>query len=92
MIKSFRHKGLERFFNTESKSGIKAEHSKRLRQQLTFLDLAATPKDMTNPGWFLHALHGDMEGHWSVRVSGNWRLTFRFIGTDAEVVDYRDYH
>lgn len=92
MIRSFAHRGLERFFLTGSKAGIRPEHATKLSHQLRFLDLARAPRDMDYPGWRLHALAGDMRGHWSVRVSGNWRLTFRFDGTDAEVVDYRDYH
>jgi proteic killer suppression protein len=47
---------------------------------------------MNAPAWRLHALSGDLAGHWSVLVSGNWRLTFRFVGKDAELVDYQDYH
>jgi proteic killer suppression protein len=92
MIKSFKHKGLEKFYATDSKAGIIPEHAKKLRQQLSFLDEAVNPQDMNYAGWFLHRLHGTLEDHWSVRVSGNWRLTFRFIGSDAEVVDYQDYH
>lgn len=92
MIRSFAHRGLERFFLTGSKAGIRPEHAARLSHQLTFLNRARTPRDMDYPGWRLHALIGDMQGYWSVRVSGNWRLVFRFRGADAEVVDYRDYH
>jgi proteic killer suppression protein len=92
VIKSFKHKGLERFYNTDSKAGIIPEHARKLRQQLTTLDESIRPQDMAYSGWFLHALNGKLEGHWSVRVSGNWRLTFRFIGEDAELVNYQDYH
>lgn len=92
MIKSFRHKGIERFFNTGSKAGIQAQHANRLRILLTRLDVATKPEDMDAPGWGLHPLKRDLVGHWSVWVSDNWRLTFAFDGTDAEVVDYQDYH
>lgn len=92
MIRSFRHKGIERFFKTGSKAGIQSKHAERLRKQLFALDNAKNPKDMSAPGWQLHALHGEMEGHWSLAVSGNWRLTFRFDGEDAVLVDYQDYH
>ncbi|HEX8815329.1 MAG TPA: type II toxin-antitoxin system RelE/ParE family toxin [Terriglobales bacterium] len=92
MIRSFRHKGVEQFFRTGSKAKIQAHHAERLRKQLFALDNAKSPGDMNAPGWKLHALHGDLEGHWSVTVSGNWRLTFMFAGQDAELVDYRDYH
>lgn len=92
MIRSFKHRGLEKFYRTDSKAGINPQHARRLRLQLTVLDAAAKPGDMGLPGWGLHSLQGALAGHWSVSVSGNWRLTFRFDGLDAEVVDYQDYH
>jgi len=93
MIKSFRHKGLKKFFATGSLVGIQAVHATKLRLQLTALDNAKTPQDMSAPNWRLHALHGaDLDGHWSIWVSGNWRLTFAFDGSDAVLVDYQDYH
>jgi proteic killer suppression protein len=92
VVKSFRHKGVEKFFLTGSKAGIQPHHAGRLRTQLTALNLARTPEAMNLPGWKWHALKGDLEGHWSVWVSGNWRLTFAFEGTDAVLVDYQDYH
>jgi toxin HigB-1 len=92
VIKSFRHKGLERFFRTGSTSGIAARHARKFRKQLFALDNAKTPTDMNALGWRLHALSGDLEGHWSITVNGNWRVTFRFEGEDAVLVDYRDYH
>ncbi len=92
MIKSFRHKGIERFFSLGSKAGIQPKHAERLRRQLFALDNAKTPKDMDAPGWRLHQLHSDLAGHWSIDVSGNWRLTFAFEGEDAILVDYQDYH
>ena len=92
MIRSFRHKGIEQFFETGSKAGIQPKHAEKLRQQLFALDNARTPKDMNAPGWRLHLLRGDLEGHWSVDVSGSWRLTFTFDGEDAVLVDYQDYH
>jgi len=92
VIKSFRHKGVERFFRTGSKAGIQPKHTERLRKQLFALDNAKAPRDMNAPGWRLHSLHGDLEGHWSVDVSGNWRLLFTFEGEDAVLVDYRNYH
>jgi proteic killer suppression protein len=59
---------------------------------LGYLDIATKPGDLDVAGWALHPLKGDLEGHWSVKVNGNWRLTFCFDGVDAEVVDYQDYH
>src|SRR5271156_1772317 len=92
MIKSFRHKGVEKFFRTGSKAKIQPKHADRLKLQLAALDNAKSEKDMNAPGWRLHPLYGNLKNHWSVEVSGNWRLTFRFEGEDAVLVDYRDYH
>ena len=92
MIKGFRHKGLQRFFETGSKSGIQSQHVTRLRLMLSRLDDATAAGDMDAPGWKLHALKGDLKGHWAVWVDGNMRLTFAFEGQDAIEVDYRDYH
>lgn len=92
MIKSFRHKGIQAFFETGSKAGIQPNHASRLRIQLTCLDAAISPQDMTAPGWKLYQLSGNLDGHWSITVNGNWRLTFAFEGTDAILVDYQDYH
>lgn len=92
MIKSFQHKGLENFYCTGSKAGINPTHEKRLARQLAQLDAASTPEHMDIPGWKLHALSHGLKGHWSVWVSGNWRLTFAFEDGDAVIVDYQDYH
>ncbi|MES9897462.1 MAG: type II toxin-antitoxin system RelE/ParE family toxin [Sedimenticola sp.] len=92
MIKSFRHKGIERFFEKGSKSGIRAAHANKLSRQLKLLDRAELPEDMNIPGWNLHSLSGDLVGDWSVKVNGNWRLTFTFEDGDAVLVDYQDYH
>jgi toxin HigB-1 len=92
VIKTFRHRGVEKFFKDGSRVGIQAKHEARLRILLTTLNLASTPMDMNRPGWELHPLKGDLRGQWSVRVSGNWRLTFSFEGEDAILVDYLDYH
>ncbi|MDA1118832.1 MAG: type II toxin-antitoxin system RelE/ParE family toxin [Proteobacteria bacterium] len=92
MIRSFRHKGLERFFLEGTKAGIQAAHAPRLRLQLGRLDAAASPGEMNLPGWRLHSLKGSLKGRWAVSVSGNWRLTFVFEGEDAVRVDYMDYH
>lgn len=92
MIISFRHKGLEAFYRTGTTRGIQAVHTRRLAIILAMLDAAAEPQDMGQPGLRLHPLKGDMKDHWSVWVNGNWRITFRFVGSDAELVDYQDYH
>jgi toxin HigB-1 len=92
VIRSFKHKGLAKFFETGSKSGIQAQHAERLRLTLGRLSAATKPDDMGLPGLRLHPLKGIRKGTWAVWVSGNWRITFRFVGTDAEVVDYEDYH
>lgn len=93
MIKSFRHKGLQLFFETGSKAKIQAAHASKLQRQLMALNRAATPEEMNVPGWRLHPLQGaDLKGHWSVWVNGNWRLIFTFDGQDAILVDYQDYH
>ena len=92
MIKSFRHAGIEKFFLSGSKAGIQASHADKLNIQLTTLNRAKAPSDMAAPGWNLHPLHGNQKEHWAVKVSGNWRLTFRFEGENAILVDYQDYH
>ena len=92
VIRSFRHAGLGKFFRTGSKAGIQPAHAHRLQDQLFLLDEADKPSKMNVPGWHLHPLKGELADHWSVRVDGNWRLTFRFEGEDATLVDYRDYH
>ena len=92
MIKSFQHKGLEVFFRKGAKSGIQPHHAVKLRIQLTALDNARLPKDMNVPSWKLHRLTGDMSGFWSITVNGNWRMIFRFVEQDVELVNYLDYH
>jgi toxin HigB-1 len=92
MIKSFRHKGLLRYFDSGNKSGIQPSHAPRIRLILGRLSAAQEPRDMNLPGLRLHQLTGDYSGFHSVQVSGNWRIIFRFEGQDAYDVDYLDYH
>ena len=92
VIRSFKHKGLERFFLRGTKAGIQASDAKRLRLILSRLHASVAPGDMDLPGLYLHQLKGKSRGTWSVRVSGNWRLTFKFEGPDAVNVYYEDYH
>ena len=92
MVRSFKHKGLEKFFSTGSKAGIQAQHAERLRVILGRLSASVAPQDMNLPGLDLHQLKGDRKGTWAVKVSGNWRITFAFVGKEADDVDYEDYH
>lgn len=92
MIKSFIHKGLQKFHTSGSTVGIQKKHEKRLRLILANLDQAESPASMDLPGLFMHELKGDRKDIWSVRVSGNWRVTYRFDGRDVEIVNYEDYH
>ncbi|NYT38833.1 Killer protein [Allopusillimonas soli] len=92
MIKSFRHKGLRRLFETGNASGVQASHATRLRLQLSALDTAQVIEDMNLPGFRLHPLKGAMKNRWSITVNGNWRITFEFENGNAFVLDYEDYH
>jgi proteic killer suppression protein len=92
VIRSFKHRGLEKFFSTGNRSGIQPQHAERLRLILGRLSASTAPEDMNLPGLGLHQLKGDRKGTWAVKVSGNWRVTFSFVGKDAIAVDYEDYH
>ncbi len=92
MITSIRHKGLQRFFETGSKQGIQPKHASKLLVQLTVLNEAVAAEEMDIAGWNWHELKGDLRGRWSVKVNGNWRLTFEFEDQNAVLVDYEDYH
>lgn len=92
MIISFQHKGLKLFYETGSTRGISADHAKRLRRVLGVLDQAQSWQDADLPGYRLHPLKGDKAEFWSITISGNWRVIFRFDGLDVELVDYVDYH
>jgi proteic killer suppression protein len=92
MIQSFRHKGLKRFFLTQSKAGIPARHAGKLRLILAHLQAATKLEDTKFPGSRWHELHGNRQGTYSVDVTGNWRVTFRFDGQDVTDVNYEDTH
>ncbi len=92
MIKGWKHKGIKKFYETGSKAGIQPKHSEILRMLLFQLANAIKPEDMNTPGNYFHSLCGNLEGYYSVKVSGNWRIIFQFEGTDAILVDYIDYH
>jgi proteic killer suppression protein len=92
VIKSFKHKGVERFFTTGSKKGVQPDHARRLKMILFRLYTAEKIYDMNFPGSELHQLKGKPKGHWAVKVSGSWRVTFRFERGNVWEVDYDDYH
>ena len=92
MIKYFVHKGLEDFFYDGTHKGIQAKHALKLEVLLDRLDAANEIKDMNYPGSDLHLLLPKKKGHWAIKVSGNWRLTFEFKDGDAFNVDIEDYH
>lgn len=92
MIKSFRHKGLEKFFHSGNKKGVFAKHAQRLADILDQLDAAHQIQDMNFPGAFLHPLKGKLAGRWAINVSGNWRIVFKFEKGNTFEVDYIDYH
>ena len=87
MIVSFRHKGLELLFRSGSTRGVQAAHADKLTRILGALDAAAAADDLGLPGFRLHPLKGKLKGQWSIWVNGNWRVTFRFVGADIELVD-----
>ncbi|MEE9254324.1 MAG: type II toxin-antitoxin system RelE/ParE family toxin [Pseudomonadales bacterium] len=92
MIRSFLHRGLERFFTRSDHRGIPAQYMARLTRMLDRLEAATRPEDMNLPGFRFHPLKGNRRGTYAVSVSGNWRLTFRFDGPDATHVNLEDYH
>lgn len=92
VIVSFRHKGLERLYCDGSKKGVQADHVPKLLRIMSLLDVAQGPDDLAIPSFRTHQLKGGLAGHWSIWVNGNWRVTFRFVDSDVELVDYQDYH
>lgn len=92
MIKSFKHKGLEKFYTTGNTGGIQANHTEKLRMQLAALDTAQNIDDLDIPGYRLHPLKGTRKGTWSITVRANWRLTFQFSDGNVYILNYEDYH
>ena len=92
MIRNFKHKGLRLLYEDGNRKGINPDHVRKLRQILAVLDVALTIDALRLPAFDLHALKGDRQGVWSVKVHGNWRLTFRFEDGEASDIDYEDYH
>ncbi|MEQ1886518.1 MAG: type II toxin-antitoxin system RelE/ParE family toxin [Bryobacteraceae bacterium] len=92
MIKTFRHKALKRLFEEDDSAGIRADQVRRVKDVLAHLDQAQRPADLDLPGYRLHSLRGALKGHWSVSVSANWRVVFRFEQGHAYDVQLVDYH
>jgi len=92
MIKSFKHKGLQDFYEKGNSSSIQAQHRQKIRMQLVALDTANVIDDIDLPGFRLHPLKGNMKGLWSIEVNKNWRITFEFKAGDVYIVNYEDYH
>lgn len=95
MIKNFKHPGLEAFHRTGKKRGIQPDHANKLRKQLAVLEAATGFYDLKGKcpsGWEVHELTLSMKGFYALSVSGNWRLRFRFVGSDVVDLDYLDYH
>lgn len=89
---SFQHKGLRKFYETGTKKGIRASHEIKLKMILVALDTAETADELDLPAFYLHTLKGDLKGYLSIKVNGNWRVIFKFIGNNVELIDYLDYH
>ena len=92
MIRNFRHRGLRRLFEQGDRSGIRGDLLTKVENILAVLDQAETPDELDLPGFRLHPLRGDLKNHWSVTVRANWRIVWRFEGSDACDVDLTDYH
>jgi proteic killer suppression protein len=92
MIKSFKHKGIKKYFETGSTVGIQNKHAKKLRMQLVSIDTAQIIEDIDLPSYQLHALKGERLGIWSISVNGNWRVTFEFKDGNTYILNYEDYH
>ena len=91
-IKTFKHKGLHKFFESGSKAGIQAAHLSKIARILDRLDSAEEVKDMNAPSYAFHPLKGELKGFYSVHVNGNWTIIFRFENGEALDVDLIDYH
>jgi toxin HigB-1 len=92
VIRTFRHKGLQEFFRDDNARRLNRDHVQKISRLLDRLDASVKPQDMNLPGFGFHQLKGDRKGTYSVSVSGNWRITFRFDGENAVDVDLEDYH
>lgn len=92
MILSFNHKGLEQLYLSGSTKGVNQEHVPKLLRVMKSLDYARSINDLNVPGFRTHRLKGSMTGYLSIWISGNWRVIFKFSGSNVELVDYTDYH
>lgn len=92
MIQKFKHKGLKQLFESDISSGVNPQHVMRLRKILALLETAETLEDMDLPGLELHQFKGNHKGIWAVKVSENWRITFKIQNGDVFDVNYEDYH
>jgi toxin HigB-1 len=92
MIQKFKHKGLKQLFESGKTSGVNSQHVTRLRYVLALLETAETIEDMDLPGLKVHELKGKRAGTWAVKISGNWRVTFKLKKGDVLDVNYEDYH
>lgn len=92
MIVSFRHRGLKRLYERGDRSRVPADMADKIEDILAALDVARLPEDMDRPYFRLHGLTADRKGQWAVTVRANWRIVFRFDGSDACDVDFVDYH
>jgi proteic killer suppression protein len=92
MIRTFKHRGLKRLYERGDRSGIRPDLLDTVERILSVLDSARTSQALDVPRYRLHALKGELKGLWSVTVRANWRIIFRFEGTDAFDVELIDYH
>jgi toxin HigB-1 len=92
MIRTFKNKALERLFREGKVKGVPKEFEKRIRVRLEVIDSAEVVDDIRIPGYDLHELKGEGKGTWSIKVSGNWRITFNFENKDAYDIELEDYH
>jgi proteic killer suppression protein len=92
MIVSFKHRGLEQLYRLGSTKGVQSGHVPKLLRALDLLEIASSPRDLSIPEFRIHPLQGNRKGFYSIWISENWRLTFRFSNGDVEKIDYEDYH
>ena len=92
MIRTFKHAGLKRYFETGKAKGIPADMAKRVQTRLNVLNRARELRDLNLPGFGFHALKGDRKGEYALTVTGNYRLTFRFENSDVLDLNLEDYH